>query len=76
MSIGETVLVTEGPFLGVYGTIIGSLRHRVVVAVVCGSREVQVEMARDWTIATPPGDISTLVLKNHKKGHEACAPGS
>jgi hypothetical protein len=51
MSIGETVIMTEGPFLGMYGTIVGSRRRRVVIAVVCRSREVQVEIDRDCTIA-------------------------
>lgn len=54
MSIGETVRMTKGPFLGMYGMIVNTIRGRVVLTVVCGGREFQIEMDRDWTIAAAP----------------------
>jgi transcription antitermination factor NusG len=48
MKIGETVHITEGPFLGMDGLIIGSFQDRVVVTVVLESREIQMEIGRDW----------------------------
>jgi hypothetical protein len=51
MGIGETVRIAEGPFQGMYGRIVSTIRRRVVLTVVFGSREFHVEMDRDWTIA-------------------------
>jgi hypothetical protein len=69
MSIGETVLLTEGPFLGMYGTIVSSLRRRVVVAVVFASREVQVEIDRAWTSAAAPRRRSISRIEISKLSH-------
>jgi len=54
MGIGETVRITDGPFVGMYGTIVDKIHSRVVLTLVCGSREFQVEIDRDWTIAAAP----------------------
>ena len=48
MRIGDRVRMTEGPFLGMQGTIVSSHRRRVVLAIVLGSREVQIEIDRNW----------------------------
>jgi KOW motif len=52
MKIGDLVRMTEGPFLGMQGTIVSSNRRRVVLAVALGSREVQLEIDAD-SIGTP-----------------------
>jgi transcription antitermination factor NusG len=49
MKIGDRVRMTEGPFLGLQGTILSSHRRRVILAVILGSREVEIEIERDWT---------------------------
>jgi hypothetical protein len=59
MRIGETVRMTQGPFLGMHGTLVRSHRRRVVLAVVVGNREVQIEIERDWIGATSPRRRST-----------------
>jgi hypothetical protein len=69
MSIGETVLMTEGPFLGMYGTIVSALQRRVVVAIVCGSPEVQVEIDRDWTVAATPRRPSIPRIESSRLSH-------
>jgi hypothetical protein len=54
MIIGETVRMTEGPFLGMEGTVVGSLGQRVILAVILRSRRVQIEIDCDWTIEATP----------------------
>ena len=51
MRIGDRVRMTEGPFLGIQGSIVSSLPCRIVLSVVLGSREVQIEIERDWIVA-------------------------
>jgi hypothetical protein len=53
MRVGEKVCMTEGPFFGMYGTIVISLRGRVVLAIVLGSREVLIEIESSWFSAAP-----------------------
>jgi transcription antitermination factor NusG len=67
MRIGEKVRVAEGPFLGMYGAIISSLRRRVVVAVALESREVEVEIERDWIVGTTPLRRGTSHIENPKR---------
>lgn len=54
MRIGDKVRLTEGPLLGMHGTIVRSLRRRLVLAVVLGDLEVQIEVERDWIAGTTP----------------------
>ena len=66
MKIGETVRMTGGPFPGMYGTIVSSSRRSVVLAVVLGSREVQIEIERDWIVAATPRRRSISCIENPK----------
>jgi hypothetical protein len=66
MDIGETVRMTEGPFRGIYGTIVSSSRRRVVLAVVLGSPEVLVEIERDSIVAATPRRRSASRIENPK----------
>ncbi len=66
MRIGNSVRLTEGPFLGMRGTIVSSHRRRVVLAVVLGSREVQIEVERDWIRAALPRRRSASNIENPK----------
>ena len=59
MRIGDTVRMTEGPFLGMQGTIVSSHRRRVVLAIVLEGREVQIEIKRDWICVMSPRRRST-----------------
>jgi hypothetical protein len=54
MLIGETVRMTEGPFVGMEGTVVGTFGDRIVLAVVLRTREVQIEIDSDWTNAVTP----------------------
>ncbi len=54
MRIGEMVRMAAGPFVGMYATIVKSLGHRLVLAVVCGDSEVLLEIDADWVIAGTP----------------------
>ncbi len=63
MRIGDTVRMTEGPFVGMQGKIVSSIRRRVVIAVVLESREVQIEIERGWIGATSPPLRSTLRIE-------------
>jgi len=70
MRIGEKVRMTGGPFLGMPGTIVSLDRRRVIIAVILESREVQIEVERDWigVIArrrrsTPGIETSTLTRR-------------
>ncbi len=63
MRIGDTVRMTEGPFVGMQGKIVSSIRRRVVIAVVLESREVQIEIERGWIGATAPPLRSTLRIE-------------
>jgi hypothetical protein len=50
MRLGEKVRMTEGPFPGLYGTIVRSVRRRVVLAIVVGSHTLRVELDRAWIV--------------------------
>ena len=50
MRLGQKVRMTEGPFLGLYGTIVQALPQRVVLAIVVGSHTLRVALDRDWVI--------------------------
>lgn len=50
MRLGEKVRMTDGPFLGLYGTIVRSLPQRVVLAIAVGSRTLRVELDRAWVV--------------------------
>jgi len=67
MRIGEKVRVTEGPFVGMYGAIISSLRRRVIVAVTLESREVEVEIERDWIVGTTPLKRGASHIENSRR---------
>jgi transcription antitermination factor NusG len=54
MKAGEAVRMTGGPFFGIYGTVVSSSGDRVVLTVDLGSREVQVEIPRDWLVEVTP----------------------
>ncbi len=71
MRIGETMRMTDGPFLGMDGTIVSSLRNRVVLAVVLGSREVQIEIERDWIAAATPRRRSSSRIENPELSRRA-----
>lgn len=66
MRIGDTVRMTEGPFFGMCGTVVSSSGHRAVLAVVFGSRAVQVEIERKWTVAVTPRRRSSSRIENPK----------
>jgi len=66
MRIGERVRMTEGPFLGMYGAVVSSVRRRVVLAVVLGSREVQIEIERDGIAAITALRQVTSRVENSK----------
>lgn len=66
MRIGDTVRMTEGPFFGMSGTVVKSSGRRAVLAVVFGTREVQIEIERDWTAAVTPRRRSTSHVENPK----------
>ena len=73
MRIGNRVRITEGPFLGMQGTIVSSHRRRVVLAIVLGSREVQIEIDCDWIGVMSPRrrstpDIETSNLAQRRAG--------
>jgi transcription antitermination factor NusG len=59
MRIGEKVRMTGGPFSGMPGAIVSLHRRRVVLAVILGSREVQIEIERDWIGVLPARRRST-----------------
>ncbi len=59
MRIRERVCVTQGPFLGMHGTIVSLQRHRIVLAIILGNSEVQIEIERDWIGVTRPRRRST-----------------
>ena len=63
MKIGETIRMTGGPFLGMFGTIVGSFGQRAVLSVVLGNREVEIEIERDWTTSATaqPQPISRIL---------------
>jgi len=63
MRIGDRVRMTEGPFLGMQGTIVSSHRRRVVLAIVLGSREVQIEIDRNWIGVISPRRRSTTCIE-------------
>jgi transcription antitermination factor NusG len=65
MRIGETVRITEGPFFGMRGNVLRSSGRRAVLAVVFGSREVQIEIERAWVVAATPRR-STSRIENPK----------
>jgi len=67
MRVGEKVCMAEGPFFGMYGTIVSSLRGRVVLAVLLGSREVLVEIERGWISAAPRRPLISRI-ENPKLG--------
>jgi len=66
MRIGKTVRMTQGPFLGMRGTVVRSHRRRVVLAVLLGNSEVQIEVERDWIQAAVPRRRSASHLENPK----------
>jgi hypothetical protein len=66
MRIGDRVRMTEGPFLGMQGTMVSSHRRRVVLAVVLGSREVEIEIERDWIGLMSPRRRSTPVIETSR----------
>ena len=66
MKVGDTVRMTEGPFPGMYGTVIISSGHRAVLAVVLGSREVQIEIVRDWIVEATPRRPSMSCVEDPK----------
>ncbi len=66
MRIGKTVRMTQGPFLGMHGTVVRSHGRRVVIAVVLGNREVQIEIERDWIEAAVPRRRSASHIENAK----------
>ena len=66
MRIGETVRMTEGPFFGMQGTVVRSSGRRVILAVVFGRREVQIETERTWVVAIAPRRRSTSRIENPK----------
>ncbi len=63
MKIGDLVRMTEGPFLGMHGKFVTSHGRRVVLAVVLGSREVQLEVDADSIAATFPFRGSTARIE-------------
>lgn len=71
MRIGETVRMTQGPFLGMHGTVVKSHRRRVVLAVILENREVQIEMERDWIGAAMPRRQSASHIENPKPAQRA-----
>jgi hypothetical protein len=50
MRLGDTVRMTEGPFLGLCGTIVRLLPQRVVLTVAVGIRTIRVEIDRVWIV--------------------------
>jgi hypothetical protein len=50
MRLGEKVRMTEGPFLGQYGTVVRSLSQRVVLAIAVGDRTLRLELDRAWVV--------------------------
>lgn len=67
MRIGRKVRMTEGPFLGMHGTIISLLRRRAVLAVVLGRHEVEVEIERDWIVEATPRPQWTSQVEDPKR---------
>jgi hypothetical protein len=66
MKARETVRMSGGPLAGMYGTIVCSSRRRVVLAVAVGSREVQIEIGRDWIVAATRRRQSISRIENPK----------
>lgn len=55
MLIGETVRITEGPFVGMEGRVVDFLgRRRVLLAVSLKNRWLHVEIDGTWTMADTP----------------------
>jgi hypothetical protein len=69
MKIGETIRMTGGPFLGMFGTIVGSFGLRVLLSVVFGNREVEIEIERDWTTSATaqPQPISHVLTSKRRQ---------
>ena len=72
MRLGEKVRMTEGPFTGLYGTVVRSLRRRVVLAIVVGSRTLRVELDRAWIVpATRRRRPALVPIQNLKLSRRA-----
>ena len=73
MKVGGPVRMTEGPFLGMYGTVVSSSGDRAGLAVDLGCRKVQVEIPRDWLVKVTPRrpsmpDVKDLKSNRRKRG--------
>ena len=48
MQIGDDVVITDGPLIGLIGRLIGVSNHKMVVVVQIRGRDIDVEIDAEW----------------------------
>ena len=66
MDIGESVRVTEGPFVGLFGSLSAVLEQRVVITIRLKGGPVEVEIDGDWVKPSAHKPVSSIVPLQHR----------
>ena len=68
MRVGESVLITEGPFAGLAGHVSGLCGNRVIVVMQLERRQLDIEMDLAWVVTATPQRKSVSRVSESARG--------